>query len=380
MKLQEKLNMENMMKILAIETSCDDTCAAVLEDDRVLSNVVSSQVMFHKKFGGVVPSVARDKHKEFIGPAVEKALRQAKVTLEDIDVLAVTYGPGLAIALEVGVAKIKELYEKIEKPVIGVNHLEGHALSPFLKNRNGNYYEKSVPEFPFISLVVSGGHTEIVLVEGIGKYKLLGQTLDDAAGEAFDKVARLLKLGYPGGPLISKVAEEGDPNKFTLPRCLEHSNDLNFSFSGLKTSCLHTLRKLYEDKYKQNPDDLSFKQSATYYESDDMFFSRQEMNDFAASFEFAVIDILTKKVKAAVKATGVKHVAIGGGVSANLALRKHLRREMKRMGVSVGMPETKFSTDNAGMIGLVAYYKAKKGEFEKDPMALDREPVLNFKK
>lgn len=367
------------MKILAIETSCDDTCAAVLEDDKVLSNIVSSQVMFHKKFGGVMPSVARDKHKEFIDPTVEKALKQAKVTLEDIDVLAVTYGPGLAIALEVGVAKIKELFKKTNKPVIGVNHLEGHALSPFLKNKNGNYYEKQIPEFPFISLVVSGGHTEIVLVEDMGKYKLLGQTLDDAAGEAFDKVARLLKLGYPGGPLISKIAEEGDPKKYVLPRCLEHSNDLNFSFSGLKTSCLHTLRKLYEEKYKQNPDDISFKQSATYYESEDMFFTKQEMADFAASFEFAVIDILTKKIKAAVKQTGVKHVSIGGGVSANLALRKHLRSEMKKIGVKVGMPDTKFSTDNAGMIGLVAYYKAKRKEFLKDPMTLDREPVLNFK-
>lgn len=366
------------MKILAIETSCDDTCAAVLEDDRVLSSIVSSQVMFHKKHGGVMPSLARDKHKEFIDPTVEKALKQAQVTLDDIDYLAVTYGPGLAIALEVGIQKIKDLFEETGKPVIAVNHLEGHLLSPFLKNKNGNYYTKNVVKFPFISLVVSGGHTEIVLVKDIGKYELLGQTLDDAAGEAFDKVARLLKLGYPGGPLISKIAEEGDASKYDLPRCLEHSKDFNFSFSGLKTASLNTLRKEYEKRKGEEAKNLSFQQSSNYYDSKEMFFNKKEMADFAASFEFAVVDILVKKVKAAVKKYGVKFVSIGGGVSANLALRKHLRKEMKKMDVEVSMPETRFCTDNAGMIGLAAYHLAKKKKFVKKPMELDREPILNF--
>jgi N6-L-threonylcarbamoyladenine synthase len=366
------------MKILAIETSCDDTCAAVLEDDKVLSSVISSQVMFHKKYGGVMPSVAREKHKEFINPTVEKALKTAKVKLEDIDVLAVTYGPGLAIALEVGIEKIKQLHKKTKKQVVAVNHLEGHLLSPFLKNKNGKYYAKNIVKFPFLSLVVSGGHTEIVLVKGIGQYELVGQTLDDAAGEAFDKVARLLKLGYPGGPLISKIAEGGDIKKYDLPRCLEYSKDFNFSFSGLKTASLNTLRKEYEKKERKEAKNISFQQSVDYYDSKDMFFSKKEMSDFAASFEFAVVDILTKKVKSAIKKYGVKYVAIGGGVSANLTLRKHLRKEMKKLGVKVSMPETKFCTDNAGMIGLVAYHKAKRKEFLKKPMELDREPVLNF--
>ena len=365
------------MKILAIETSCDDTCAAVLENDRVLSSIVSSQVMFHKKYGGVFPSVARDKHKEFIDPTVKKALQTAKVKIEDIDILAVTYGPGLAIALEVGIAKIKELFEKTGKPVIAVNHLEGHALSPFLKNRNGKYYAKNIVKFPFLSLVVSGGHTEIVLVKGIGDYELIGQTLDDAAGEAFDKVARLLKLGYPGGPLISKVAETGDKDKYDLPRCLEHSKDFNFSFSGLKTASLNFLKKICEEKGK-NSESISFHRISEYYDSKNMFFTKKEISDFAASFEFAVVDILIKKLKAAVKKYGVKYVSIGGGVSANLALRKHIRKEMKKIGIVVSMPETRFCTDNAGMIGIVAYHKAKRKEFLKKPMELDREPVLNF--
>lgn len=368
------------MKILAIETSCDDTCAAVLEDDRVLSNIVASQVNFHKKYGGVVPSVAREKHKEFIDPVVEKALKVSKCSLDDIDVLAVTYGPGLAIALEVGIKKIKELFQKCSKPVIGVNHLEGHALSIFLKNKNGKFYADKMIDFPFITLVVSGGHTEIVLVRGIGDYELLGQTLDDAAGEAFDKVARLLKLGYPGGPLISKVAEDGDDMRYKLPRCMEFSNDFNFSFAGLKSASLNLLRKEYVQKMKdeKSGDIVSFHTSSEYYDSKDLFFSKKETADFAASFQRAVVDVLVKKVKMAVKKYDVKFVSIGGGVSANLELRKELRRQLKPMGVIVSMPETRFCTDNAGMIGLVAYHKALRNEFLENPMELDREPVLNF--
>ncbi len=370
------------MKILAIETSCDDTCAAVLEDDKVLSNIVSSQERFHKKFGGIVPSIARTKHNEMIGPVVEKAIKLAGISYEDLDFVAVTYGPGLAIALEVGIKKAQEIVKKYNKPLIAVNHLEGHILSPFLKNKNGKYYTNSDVKFPFLAVVVSGGHTQLVLVEGVGKYKLIGQTLDDAAGEAFDKVARLLKLGYPGGPLIGKIAEEGDKNKYDLPRCMENSKDFNFSFSGLKTGALVKLRKMFDEKQSKKLNDsnvkISFKQSSAYYDSKDLIFSRQEIADFAASFEFAVVDIIVKKTKAAVKKYGLKYVSIGGGVSANVSLRRYLRSELAKIGVKTVMPNTRFCTDNAGMIGIVAYEKAKRGEILKDPMNLEREPVLNF--
>jgi len=368
------------MKILAIETSCDDTCAAVLNNDRVLSSVVSTQISFHKKFGGVVPNIAKEKHKEFIDPCVKKALKMAGLTMKDIDVLAVTYGPGLAVALEVGIIKIKELAREYNKPVIAVNHLEGHLLSPFLKNSEGKIYSNIKPKFPFISLIISGGHTELVLVEGIGKYKLIGQTLDDAAGEAFDKVARLLKLGYPGGPLISKVAEKGDREKYDLVRPMIHSKDFNFSFSGLKTACLLSLRKIYASKSAKNDGEMiSFSTSSEYFDSKNMFFTKKEISDFAASFEEAVADVLVTKLAKAVAKYKVKHVSIGGGVCANLYIRKRLRKQFEKAGVDVAMPKTRFCTDNAGMIGIVAYHKAKKKEFLKDVMKLDRDPILNFK-
>jgi N6-L-threonylcarbamoyladenine synthase len=371
------------MKILAIETSFDDTCVAILEDDRVLSNIISNQSSFHKKHGGVIPSLARDKHKELIDPCIKKALAYAKVKMEDIDVFAVTYGPGLAISLEVGIQKVKDLHVKYKKPVVAVNHLEGHLLSPFLKNKNGKYYTSKKPVFPFLSAIVSGAHTQLVLVKSIGEYTLLGQTLDDAAGEAFDKVARLLKLGYPGGPLIAKIAEKGDKTKYDLPRCMEFSKDFNFSFSGLKTASLNKLRKVFDEKNKGDKkaqEQVSFKKKANYYDSKDMFLSKQEVADFAASFEFAVVEIITKKIIQAVKRYDLTFVSIGGGVTANISLRAYLRKELRKIGVEVAMPKMSYCMDNAGMIGLVAYHKAKKGEFEKDPLSLDREPVLNFTK
>lgn len=366
------------MYILAIETSCDDTCVSILKNDCVLSSVVSSQTSFHKKFGGVVPRIAKQKHIELIDPCINKALKKAKITIEKIDVFAVTYGPGLAIALEVGIKKAKELKKKYKKPLIAVNHLEGHILSPMLKNNKGNLYSKTKIGFPFISLIVSGGHTEIVLVKKIGDYKLLGQTLDDAAGEAFDKVARLLKLGYPGGPLISKFAETGDRKKYILPKPLIKEDNLNFSFSGLKTSCLVNLRKIFlTNKQKKDKNFVIKKGELSYYDSKEMFFSKKEISDFAASFEKTVADILVAKLAKAVSENKVKYISIGGGVSANNYLRKRIRKEFLGEKV-VLMPDKKFCTDNAAMIGIVAYFKAQRKEFVKDIDKLDRNPTLNF--
>ncbi|MFA6065133.1 MAG: tRNA (adenosine(37)-N6)-threonylcarbamoyltransferase complex transferase subunit TsaD [archaeon] len=367
------------MKILAIETSCDDTCAAVLENDRVLSSVVSTQVSFHKKFGGVVPGIARDKHNEFIDPCIKKALAKARATMKDIDYIAVTYGPGLAIALEVGIKKAQELCAQYNKPLIAVNHLEGHLISPFLRNKKGKLYSKVEIEFPFISMIISGGHTEIVLVKGFGEYKLIGQTLDDAAGEAFDKVARLLKLGYPGGPLISKVGEKGNRTKYLLPKPLLNSGDLNFSFSGIKTACLVSLRNVYAKKVsKKNKKLILTQNDPGYYDSKDMFFTKEEIADFAASFEKTVADILVAKLIMAIKKYNVKHVSVGGGVSANNHLRKNLRDAFANIDITVAIPEKRFCTDNAGMIGIAAYYKALRKDFVKEPAKLDRNPVLNF--
>jgi len=367
------------MKILAIETSCDDTCAAVLENDKVLSNVVSTQVSFHKKFGGVVPGIARDKHKEFIDPCVKKALKRANVAIGDIDYVAVTYGPGLAIALEVGIKKAKEICIEHDKELIAVSHLEGHIISPFLKDRKGKLYSKVKMEFPFISMIISGGHTELVLVRALGDYHLIGQTLDDAAGEAFDKVARLLKLGYPGGPLISKVGESGDKDKYVLPKPMIKSGDLNLSFSGLKTACLIALRKIDAQKNAGKGKVVLTQNDLGYYDSKDMFFTKKEIADFAASFEKTMADILVTKLLSAVEKYKVKHVSVGGGVCANNYLRKALREAFLEKDVIIAIPEKRFCTDNAGMIGIAAHYKALRKEFVKDLSKLDRDPVLNFK-
>jgi N6-L-threonylcarbamoyladenine synthase len=222
------------MKILAIDTSCDETSVAILENDRLFSNIVSSQVELHYKWGGVVPSIAKRAHQEKLDPSIELALKRARLKIEDIDVFAVTYGPGLAIALEVGIKKAKELAKKYKKPLVAVDHMEGHIYSNLIRNSRGNFYNSfSGVKFPLLVLLVSGGHTEIIFMKDHGEYGVVGQTLDDAAGEAFDKVARPLMLGYPGGPVIEQFAENGDEDMFKLPKPIIHLKNYNFSFSGL---------------------------------------------------------------------------------------------------------------------------------------------------
>lgn len=344
--------------ILGIDTSCDDTSVAVLANDRVLSNVVSSQIDVHQEWGGVVPNLARREHEKMIDECIRLALKRSGLKeFRSLDAIAVTYGPGLAPALEVGVARARNLSSEFDVPLIAVNHMEGHALSAFLKNKNGKTYSGvGRARFPLMALGVSGKHTEIIWVERFGKYKILGQTQDDAAGEAFDKIARMLDLGYPGGPVISRLAEGGDPNKYPLPRPMHASPDYNFSFSGLKTACLY------------NTNDLKKKLGKEF---------AKIIPDYCASVQEAIVDSIINKTFRAAKALRPKMMILGGGVTANKRLRLKLRREAKALNIPIYFPAAVFSTDNAAMIALVGYYKFQRGEFVK-AKDLQRIPSLTL--
>ncbi|MCG2688018.1 tRNA (adenosine(37)-N6)-threonylcarbamoyltransferase complex transferase subunit TsaD [Candidatus Parcubacteria bacterium] len=341
--------------ILSIDTSCDDTAASVTDGDLVLSNIISSQVEFHKEYGGVVPNLAKRMHQQLINPVIARALATARVSLKEINAIAVTVGPGLAPALEVGVAKAKELAKKFNKPLISVNHMEGHLLSSFACNSQGQgAFSKTGPRFPILGLLVSGGHTQLVLMMDFGKYQLLGETLDDAAGEAFDKVAKMLGLGYPGGPIMSELAKTGI-SKYELPVPMIGSKDLNFSFSGLKTACLYKLQKLAKPWDKQ-------------------FYC-----DFAASFEKVAIESLMIKLKKAIEIYHPKQIVLGGGVINNLKLRKEARRTAKQFGLRIFIPYSeKLFSDNAAMIGICAFHQAQRNDFVKKIDLLDRQPNLKF--
>src|SRR3990167_1509725 len=338
------------MKILGIETSCDETAVAVVEVKgskiRVLSNVVSSQVKLHAKFGGVVPNLATREHTKNIGPVFKLALKKAGIKNfnKEIDLIAVTSGPGLGPSLLVGLAFARTVAWKYDKPLVGVNHLEGHIYSNWL---NEDFKPEGV-KFPVLNLVVSGGHTELVLMSTEGrsasggkpqiKYKIIGETLDDAVGEAFDKVARLLGLGYPGGPMISKIAERGDSPRFPLPRPMLNSKNFDFSYSGLKTAVLYLLRDLKESGEKIN---------------------KQTKADIAASFQKAATDVLVFKTIKAVQEYKVKSLFLSGGVSANKELRKRLATEAKKIGIKYSQPEMEYTGDNAAMIAVAGYFKVK---------------------
>lgn len=348
--------MRKNFTILGIDTSCDETSAAVTEDDRVLSNVVSSQIKFHQKYGGVVPFLAKRMHKELLQPAINQALKNSRKKINQIDALAVTVGPGLAPALEVGIDYAKKLTARSHPPaggLIAVNHMEAHLLSSFAKNSKGR--GSFLPKFPILGLLVSGGHTQLVLMKDFGKYQLLGETVDDAAGEAFDKVAKMLNLGYPGGPIISELAKAGEP-KYQLPIPMIGSKNLNFSFSGLKTACLYFLQKIPKNKK-----------------------TRVFIQDFAASFERTVAKALGIKLKKAIEKHQPCQIVLGGGVINNLAIRKEARHVAGRFGLKVNIPYTKkLLTDNAGMVGVCAWYQAKRGNFVRDIAKLDRQPNLNL--
>ncbi len=355
------------MKILAIDTSCDETSVAVTEGTRVLSNKISSQIEFHKKWGGVVPGIARTMHKENIDIVVKEALLSAKTKLEEIDAVAVTQGPGLAIALEVGITKAKEISGVIGKPLIAINHMEGHIYSTLAQNKSGN--PKINYQFPLLALLVSGGHTELVLMKNHGDYEIIGRTLDDAVGEAYDKVARMLGIGYPGGPIIEKLAKEGNPEGFPLPIPMTKTRSCDFSYSGLKTSVLYLTQKVLGENLSKH--------------------ERQKITkDIAASFQRVAIESLVIKTKIALEDLSneyeIKDIILAGGVSANLALRKEFRKVFgpRHSGASKNYrlhypTNKKLYGDNAAMIGVAAYYSAQNGKFT-EPINLERLPNLSL--
>jgi len=326
------------MTILAIDTSCDETSAAVVKNQNIISNVISSQVDLHKKWGGVVPDIARRAHTENIDLVVKEALSRARCKESDIDYFAATYGPGLAIALEIGLKKAQSLAIQHKKPFIPVNHMEGHLLSSFALNSKGSPVGRpDIKDMPMIGLLVSGGHTELILIKGAGDYTKLGETLDDAAGEAFDKVATMLELGYPGGPIISEFAKKGSAGRFSLPIPMEKSPDLNFSYSGLKTACLYKITAIREG--------APAKDAASW------------VNDFCADFVESVVQSLVVKLEAAVDQYPVSGVLLGGGVISNTHLRSRIRAAMRKRNIPLYYPfSPKLFTDNAAMIGVAAFH------------------------
>lgn len=331
------------MLILAIDTSCDDTSCAVLSDTYVLSNIISSQTNAHKEWGGVVPSIARREHELLIDPVIKKALQIAKVSMKEIDVIAVTYGPGLAIALGVGIAKAQELARTYKKPLIGVNHMEGHLLSVLANNAHEL-------ELPAMGLLVSGNHTEIIHIEKIGSYRILGEVLDDAIGEAFDKVARALGLGYPGGAALAKLAEQGNDKAYNFPVPLHGVKTLDFSYSGIKAAVMRVIKE------KQT-------------------LSQQDAADIAASFQRVAIQHVMDRIKRAFEQETPKMMLLGGGVAANILLRKKLRSLCKTFKVKLLIPSNKkLCMDNAAMIGVAAYYKAQRNEYAQSERDVDRQP------
>ncbi|MET0310545.1 MAG: tRNA (adenosine(37)-N6)-threonylcarbamoyltransferase complex transferase subunit TsaD [Burkholderiaceae bacterium] len=322
------------MRVLGIESSCDETGVALVETQasgvpRLLSHALHSQIEMHQAYGGVVPELASRDHIRRVLPLAEQVLAEAGSTLADVDVVAYTRGPGLAGALLVGAGVACALGASLGKPVLGVHHLEGHLLSPFLS--------ADPPQFPFVALLVSGGHTQLMSVEGVGKYVMLGETIDDAAGEAFDKSAKLLGLGYPGGPALSNLAQQGDPLAFKLPRPLLHSGNLDFSFAGLKTAVLTQVKKLGEG-----------------------IDSRKA--DVAASTQAAIVEVLVKKSLAALDETGMKRLVVAGGVGANRLLRQQLDEACARRGVRVHYPELHLCTDNGAMIAMAAAMRLQAGQ------------------
>lgn len=324
------LREKEQVRILALESSCDETAAAVIENGRrILSNVVFSQIDLHALYGGVVPEIASRAHVEACDRVVDQALEQAGLTLQEVDACAVTYGPGLVGALLTGVSCMKGLSYAAGKPLIPVNHIEGHV--------SANYLTYPELEPPFVCLVVSGGHSHLVEVRDYGEYRLLGQTMDDAAGEAFDKAARVLGLPYPGGPTLDKLAEEGNPHAMTLPTPHPEGR-YDYSFSGLKTAFLNAAHKMTQ--------------------------RREELPraDMAASFRWAVVSSLTEKAVLAAKETHAKALAMAGGVSANRLLRRMMQEKCDAAGIPLYMPRLDLCTDNAAMIGSAAYYRLRKGE------------------
>lgn len=337
------------VKILGIESSCDDTSAAVVCDGKLLSNVINSQSI-HEKYGGVVPELASRAHQQNIVVVVNEALSRAEVSMSELDAIAFTKGPGLLGSLLVGASFAKGLSVSLGIPLVGVNHLHGHILAHFLREKDE---DECVPQFPFLCLLVSGGHSQIVLVKDYLDFEIIGKTIDDAAGEAFDKCAKVMGLPYPGGPVIDKLSKVGDENRFKFSK--PSIPGFDYSFSGLKTSFLYTVR----DEMANNPN-----------------FITENVNDLAASLQKTIIDILFNKLEKAVKQTGIRRVAISGGVSANSGLRNRMLLYAERKKWQVYIPKISYTTDNAAMIALVGYYMYQKGKIS--PLSVIPQARINF--
>lgn len=351
------------INILAIDTSCDETSVAVVQNRKVLSSVRFSQIDLHKEYGGVVPMIARRAHIESIQGVYEQALKKSKLTIDDINYIAVTYGPGLAIDLEVGIEFAKDLSIKHSKPLIPVNHMEGHLLSSLVLNTKGKgLVSDSELEniFPALGLLISGKHTEILVVEDFGKYKKIGQTLDDAAGEAYDKVGRMLNFGYPGGPVVSEFAKKGELGKIQLPIPMEKSKDLNFSYSGLKTACLYKLKDLRESGVPE----------------------KEWIYDFCRTFVESITKSLEIKLELAIKQyPNTKTVLVGGGVVQSEFVLRRLGALVKKYDLNYYYPNPEDRGDNAAMIGIAGYYNVLRNNYltkEEDILKLDRDPRLSL--
>jgi len=332
------------MNILAIESSCDETSASVITNGKIVSNIIATQDI-HAEYGGVVPELASRAHQKNIVPVVESALKKANIEKRDLNAIAVTQGPGLLGALLVGVSFAKNLAAGLEIPVIGVNHMQAHILAHFI--------DEPKPNFPFLCLTVSGGHTQIVLVKDYLEMEIIGQTIDDAVGEAFDKSAKLIGLTYPGGPLIDKNAKHGDPLKYKLP--IVQVDHYNYSFSGIKTAILYFLKK----EVKQNPN-----------------FITEHMNDICASIQYTLVEILITKLKKAAFDLKIDHIAIAGGVSANSGLRQRLVELSKIHNWKLFIPDFEYCTDNAAMIAMAAQHKFLNKEFSN--LTMQAEPRMKF--
>jgi N6-L-threonylcarbamoyladenine synthase len=327
------------MYVLGIETSCDETSAAVLIDGKIMSNIISSQLV-HQQYGGIVPELASRAHQQLIVPIVDEALRAAEIEKHQLDGIAVTYGPGLMGALLVGLSFAKALAYGLKIPFVGINHMEAHMYS--------NFIDEPKPDYPFLCLIVSGGHTQLVHVTEPLRHQLLGETLDDATGEAYDKVAKMLGLGFPGGPIIDKFAKEGNPNFIKFPRTYLNADSYDFSFSGIKTSVLYWLRDHTPDYSNLIPTKSGL-------------ISNQLLADICASFQASVVDVLVEKTLRAVKNLKVKNVAIAGGVSANSELRSRLQSRADECGFRLFIPEFQYCTDNGAMIAQLGWMKLKAG-------------------
>ena len=333
----------NHITILGIESSCDDTSAAVIRDGVMLSNVIASQAV-HEAFGGVVPELASRAHQQNIIPVVSEALKRAGIDKSELSALAFTRGPGLMGSLLVGTSFAKGFVTALDLPLIDVKHLQAHFMAHFIKESE---HDHNQPSFPFICLLVSGGNSQIIRVNSYKDMEVIGQTIDDAAGEAFDKCAKVMDLGYPGGPVVDRLAKEGNPKAFTLNK--PHIPGYNYSFSGLKTSFLYLLR----DRIKEDPD-----------------FIEKNKQDLCASLQFTIVDILMDKLRKAVKDTGITEVAVAGGVSANSGVRNAFEDHARRYGWKIHLPKFSFTTDNAAMVAITGYYKY----LDKDFCSIDEAP------